>query len=83
MKKPEKLIQQVFTGNPAEKCRQESCLVGYNKSTEDWENYISYKLDIDVLSSIIYHVLSEEGVLDFCEKDCNAIAKAIRKEILP
>ena len=54
---------------------------GYNLAYDEWEQHIKLKLDIDVLSSIIYHVMTSEGVLDFCEKDCNAIAKAIKSEI--
>ena len=45
------------------------------KESEVWRDY-------EVLSDVIYHSMTEQG-LEFCEKDCNHISRSIIRFITP
>ena len=51
---------------------------GYNEAIDDLDKYLIHKLDIEILSDVLYHIMTAEG-LEFCEKDLNNIAKGIKK----
>jgi len=51
---------------------------GYNRCCDDVDKYLECKLNNEILSDVLYHIMTAEGI-EFCEKDTNNIAEGIKK----